>query len=152
MTTRAQRTLFVPGAIPAHQVARLLTRPGTSPETGGHALFLGQVRADPHEGGQVVTAIEYTAHEAMADAEMERIRDEVGARHELEALHVLHSLGEVAVGELCLLVLASSRHRGPARDACHEAVEAVKSRLPIFGRELLSGGGGHHWKVNTPPG
>src|SRR5437879_10175832 len=42
-----------------------------APECGGTCLFLGTVRNGPDESG--VAAIEYTAYDDMADAELQRI-------------------------------------------------------------------------------
>ncbi len=49
-----------------------------SPECGGTCVFLGSVRTGPDESG--VTEIEYSAYEPMAEAELERILEEVRQR------------------------------------------------------------------------
>jgi hypothetical protein len=46
-------------------------------------------------------------------------------------------LGEVEVGELCLFVFTSSKHRKAAMDACDELVERIKTELPVWGKEIL---------------
>ena len=43
----------------------------SAPELGGTCLFLGTVRDGPDDGG--ITGIEYSAYEAMAVVELERI-------------------------------------------------------------------------------
>jgi molybdopterin synthase catalytic subunit len=62
-------------------------------------------------------------------------------------MHVHHSLGIVAAGEICLFVFTSSAHRKAAIDACSETVERLKAELPVWGKEIIEGDI-HQWKVN----
>ena len=52
-------------------------------------------------------------------------------------MHVYHSLGKVAAGEICLFVFTSSAHRKAAIDACNETVERIKAELPVWGKEIF---------------
>lgn len=142
--------LFVDGPIDPDAISRLLA-PHVRPDgvVGGHEIFLGRVRADMTEDGSRVTAIEFSAHSSMALDEMDRIRQEVMDAHGLAALDVRHSLGVVPTGGICLLVMATAGHRAPARAGCAAAVEGIKARLPIFGREELDTER-HRWKENRP--
>jgi molybdopterin synthase catalytic subunit len=63
-------------------------------------------------------------------------------------MHVYHSLGRVAAGELNLFVFVSAPRRVAARDACRELVEWIKNELPIWGREVLASEDSR-WKVNS---
>jgi len=138
--------LFVEGAISIQLIMEVVQKYNADTETGGHSLFLGQVRAD-EKGGKEVQAIEFTAHREMAIKKIEQIRDEVIAKYELTGLHVYHSLGTVRKGEICLFALTSSQHRNPAIEACHELVERIKNELPVWGKEIYSDGS-YHWKEN----
>ena len=109
-------------------------------------MFLGQVRSDIL-GGQTVTAIEYTTYADMALEQMQEIRESIFAKYPLTCLHVHHSLGIVKAGEISLFVFASSVHRRAAIDACNEIVEAVKSTLPVWGKEIFDNSDSR-WKVN----
>lgn len=140
------KNIFREGAIPAAFVGESIAKHATHHAIGGHSIFLGQVRADEIEGKKV-QAIEYTAYEEMALEKMHEIREAIFARYPLTCMHVYHSLGKVAVGEICLFVFTSSAHRKPAIDACTECVERIKAELPIWGRELFEAEG-HQWKVN----
>ncbi|KAF0240288.1 MAG: molybdopterin converting factor large subunit [Chitinophagaceae bacterium] len=139
-------SLFVQGPIPAQKVADDLQKHSTKTAIGAHSIFLGQVRADQHENG-LVQAIEYTAYEEMALSKMEEIREGLFAKYELSCMHVYHSLGTVAVGEICLFVFVSSKHRKNAIDACEELVEQIKKDLPIWGKEIYTNTE-TTWKVN----
>ena len=64
-------------------------------------------------------------------------------------MHVYHSLGIVAAGQICLFVFTSSAHRKAAIAACEEVVERIKAELPIWGKELFEDHT-HQWKENLP--
>ncbi len=115
-------------------------------EIGGHSLFLGQVRSDVVEN-RTVAAIDYTAYEEMALEQMHQIREAMFSKYSLTCMHVHHSLGRVAAGELCLFVFISSRHRKAAISACEETVERIKAELPIWGKEIFEDEA-YQWKVN----
>lgn len=136
MKEKKIRNIFTEGAIPTQKIADDIQKHATQTQIGAHSIFLGQVRADSKEGG-TVTAIEYTAYTEMALEKMAEIRESLFAKYTLTCMHVHHSLGRVAVGEICLFVFVSSQHRNAAIDACEELVEAIKFQLPIWGKEIL---------------
>lgn len=136
MKEKKIRNIFAEGAIPVQKIADDIQKHATQTQIGAHSIFLGQVRADSKEGG-TVTAIEYTAYTEMALEKMAEIRETLFAKYALTCMHVFHSLGRVAVGEICLFVFVSSQHRKAAIDACEELVEAIKFQLPIWGKEIL---------------
>ena len=105
------------------------------------------MRADEIEGKRVV-AIEYSAYEEMADQAFHAIREAAFARYELSCMHIYHSLGRVNIGEICLFVFVSSKHRQMAFDACREIVEEIKAKVPIFGKELFADDS-FVWKMNN---
>jgi molybdopterin synthase catalytic subunit len=146
MKEKQLKNIFTNGAIPAQKIADDLQRHAAKTEIGAHSIFLGQVRADAKEEG-TVEAIEYTAYETMALEKMHEIRESLFARYPLTCMHIHHSLGRVNAGEICLLVFVSSQHRKAAIDACEELVEAIKFQLPIWGKEVLTGGD-TAWKEN----
>ena len=146
MNERKPKNIFVEGAIQASFIAESIQKHETKTSIGGHSIFLGQVRADEIDGKKVM-AIEYTAYEQMALEKMHEIRESIFEKYPLTCMHVYHSLGKVAIGELCLFVFTSSAHRKAAIDACTETVERLKAELPIWGKEVLEDET-HHWKVN----
>jgi molybdopterin synthase catalytic subunit len=146
MTEKKIKNIFVKGAIQASFIAESIQKHSTKTNIGGHSIFLGQVRADEIEVKKVA-AIEYTAYEQMALEKMHEIRESIFEMYPLTCMHVYHSLGTVAAGEICLFVFTSSAHRKVAIDACEETVERIKADLPIWGKEILDDET-HHWKVN----
>jgi molybdopterin synthase catalytic subunit len=146
ITERKPKNIFTQGPIPASFIADSIQKHDTKTNIGGHSIFLGQVRADDIEGKKV-TAIEYTAYEEMALEKMHVIREAIFAKYPLVCMHVHHSLGRTAAGEICLFVFTSSAHRKAAIDACTETVERIKAELPIWGKELFDNET-YQWKEN----
>jgi molybdopterin synthase catalytic subunit len=146
MSQKKEKTVFVQGAIPPEQVARMITAHQSKTEIGAHSLFLGQVRAD-RVGERQVAAIEYSAYEEMAGPVLHGIREAAFAAFGMTCCHVYHSLGRVAAGEICFLVFTSAPHRKAAAEACQFLVEEIKAKAPIFGKELFDDES-HQWKVN----
>lgn len=115
---------------------------------GAAAVFIGTVR---HQNdGRPVEGIEYTAYEAMADAELERVIGEVKARHPGLRVAVLHRLGLLRVGEASVAIACVHPHRAPALDACRYVIEELKRRVPIWKRELYTDGT-REWVDPTRP-
>lgn len=136
MSEKKVRNIFVDGAIAAQKIAGSIQNHATKTDIGAHSIFLGQVRADEKEG-KIVASIEYTTYQEMALEKMHEIRERVFAKYDLTCMHVYHSLGNIRVGEICLFVFTSSKHRKMAIDACNELVEAIKFELPVWGKEIF---------------
>ena len=141
------RKVFVKGPISPAFVGESIQKHSTKTSIGAHSIFLGQVRNDVLEGGEVV-AIEYTAYEEMAEEKFREIREGIFARYPLTCMHIYHSLGRVGAGEISLFVFTSSVHRRAAIDACNELVERIKKDAPVWGKEIFKDDS-YTWKENT---
>ena len=148
MTEHKPKNIFVAAAIAPAFIAGSIQKHSSQTAIGGHSIFLGQVRADIIEGRQV-KAIEYSAYEPMALEKMHAIRQAIFEKYPLTCMHVYHSLGRVAAGEICLFVFTSAPHRKAAIDACGEIVEKIKAELPVWGKELFEDET-YQWKTNSP--
>lgn len=146
MKERRPKNIFVQGPVAASFIAESIQKHSTQTAIGGHSIFLGQVRADVIDD-KTVASIEYTAYEEMALEKMHSIREDIFSKYELTCMHVYHSLGKVAAGEISLFVFTSSPHRKAAIDACAETVERLKAELPVWGKELFEDKT-YHWKEN----
>lgn len=146
MKEKKLKNIFTNGAISAQFVTESIQKHQTHTAIGAHSIFLGQVRAD-QIGEEQVVGIDYTAYEEMALEKMDLIREDIFAKYPLSCLHVHHSLGLIAAGEVCLFVFTSSAHRKAAMEACDELVERIKAELPIWGKEILTNET-HQWKEN----
>ena len=146
MIERKPKNIFVQGPILVSFIAESIQKHSTNTKIGAHSIFLGQVRADILNEKEVA-AIEYTTYEEMALEKMFSIREEIFAKYPLTCMHVYHSLGKIAAGEICLFVFTSSAHRKAAIDACNETVEKIKAELPVWGKEIFLDETSQ-WKVN----
>ena len=146
MTDKKHKQIFVKGAISSSFIADSIQKHSTKTTIGAHSIFLGQVRSDSRDDRKVV-AIDYTTYEEMALEKMHEIREGIFAKYPLTCMHIYHSLGTVAAGEICLFVFTSAVHRKEAIDACEEVVELIKKELPIWGKEVFEDDT-HQWKIN----
>lgn len=105
---------------------------------GAVCLFLGVVRNENR--GRAVRALEYEAYEEMALALMREIAAEAVARFRLTTLGLVHRLGRLELGETSVAVAATAPHRAEAFAACRFAIDALKSRVPIWKKELYADG------------
>lgn len=135
------------GAISPEKIATSIAHHQVKTNIGAHDIFLGQVRRDEIDG-KFVAAIEYSAHKEMAEKEFHRIRESAFEKFDLTCMHIYHSLGRVEVGEICLFVFVSSKHRKETFRAIEWLVESIKAEVPIFGKEIFEDET-HQWKVNS---
>ena len=107
------------------------------PDHGGIATFLGTTRreADCHE----VEALDYEAYDELALAEMRAVAGEAEARFGARVA-LVHRVGRVPVGEASVAVAASAPHRPAAFAACRYAIDELKTRVPIWKREVHADG------------
>lgn len=101
---------------------------------GGLASFVGVVRNE--NDGKSVSRIEYTAYEPMAEREMKKIASELAEKYPETRVRFLHRLGTLSIGEISVAIAAASPHRAEAFAACREAIERIKSRVPIWKKEF----------------
>ena len=114
------------------------------PRNGAIATFSGTVR-DNFEGRRVLF-LEYEAHEPLALNVMREIGRELRARFQLGGIAIAHRTGRLRVGETSVVIAVSAPHRRAALDACSEAIERVKSTLPVWKKELFEDG--EVWREN----
>lgn len=138
---------FIEGPISPQNVTQHLAEVSGNTEVGGIDIFLGNIRADRKEEGEV-TAIDFTKHETLAQAGLEAISQEIAAQFDVQHVVILHSVGHVKAGELCMAVITGCKHRKDAYASNIEIVERLKKEVPIWGKELLEGDR-HVWKENT---
>jgi molybdopterin synthase catalytic subunit len=111
----------------------------SDPACGGTVLFVGAVREQ--DGGRGVTGLGYSAHTSVVD-ELRAVAAEVAAAHpEVRALAAVHRVGDLAVGDLAVVVGVSCPHRGDAFTACRVLIDELKSRVPIWKHQLFTDGG-----------
>ncbi|WP_406231928.1 molybdenum cofactor biosynthesis protein MoaE [Nocardia sp. NBC_01009] len=108
----------------------------TGPEHGAVVVFTGKVRN--HDGGQAVSALEYSAHPE-AERFLRNCCTELAASSGLPVAAV-HRIGALAVGDLAIVVAVAAPHRAEAFAACAELVDRIKHEVPIWKRQLFADG------------
>lgn len=141
-----KRNSFKEGPINPAFIGESIAKHSLKKDIGAHSIFLGQVRNDIIEGREV-KAIDYTAYTEMAEEALYTIREWAFSKYQLNCMHIYHSLGRVAAGEICLFVFTSSKHRRDAIDACNEVVERIKKEVPVWGKEVFEDET-YTWKEN----
>jgi molybdopterin synthase catalytic subunit len=108
------------------------------PEAGAVASFVGTVRR--RSRGRDVLYLEYEAYEEMAEPMLARLGEELTARHGLCGVAIHHRLGRVEIGQASVVIAVSAPHRSAALDACREAIETLKTTIPLWKKEVYEGG------------
>jgi molybdopterin synthase catalytic subunit len=108
------------------------------PEAGALASFVGTVRR--RSRSRDVAHLEYEAYEEMAEPMLAGLGAELTERHGLCAIAVHHRLGRVEIGEASVVIAVSAPHRAAALDACREAIETLKTTIPLWKKEVYAGG------------
>lgn len=141
------KNVFIDGAISSEFIGNSIAKHQSKTTIGAHNIFLGQVRADRIDSKTVI-GIEYSAYEEMANAKFHEIREASFEKFSLTCMHIYHSLGMVTTGEICLFVFVSAPHRPEVFKAIEFIVEEIKSKVPIFGKEIFEDSS-HQWKTNN---
>jgi molybdopterin synthase catalytic subunit len=81
---------------------------------------------------------------------MELICQEVGGRFEVGELAVAHRVGDLAIGEISVVIAVAAPHRDAAYKASREIIERIKTEVPIWKRERYSDGG-EVWRDGAVP-
>lgn len=103
-------------------------------ERGGLVTFTGMVRR--HGKIPDVVRLEYEAYRDMAERVLGEIADEIEHAAEGVRVAIHHRVGSLAVGEAAVIVAAAAPHRAPAFEACRAAIDRLKSRAPIWKKEI----------------
>ncbi|MBB5936831.1 molybdopterin synthase catalytic subunit [Streptomyces zagrosensis] len=110
---------------------------------GGTALFVGTVRDHDGRADTAVTGLGYSAHPSAA-AELRRVAEKVAADFPVRALAAVHRVGDLAVGDLAVVVAVSCPHRAEAFEACRRLIDDLKSEVPIWKHQSF-GDGTEEW-------
>jgi len=113
---------------------------------GAVLVFHGNTR-DYFEDREV-TQLSYEAYAPMAIAEMKAIARDVADRWPGARCAMVHRLGIVPPAETSIVIAVSTAHRGDAYAASRFAIDELKTRVPIWKKEIYSDGS--VWKANAP--
>ncbi len=114
------------------------------PEAGGIALFTGVVRDNDH--GRDVQRLSYSAHPSAA-GQLRQVCADVAAKFDVTAVAAVHRVGDLAVGDIAVVVAVSCPHRAAAFTACRALIDQLKESVPVWKHQVF-GDGESEW-VNS---
>lgn len=109
-----------------------------SPQTGAVVTFLGLMR-DINEG-DAVSGMTLEHYPGMTEKALTAIVDEAAGRWQLDAVRLVHRVGNLLPEDPIVLVSVASRHRGEAFRACEFIIDYLKTRAPFWKKEQTSDG------------
>jgi molybdopterin synthase catalytic subunit len=107
------------------------------PAAGGIALFAGAVRATDHDRG--VTGLSYSAH-PLASGELRRVAEVIAEKYPVIGIAAVHRVGDLAIGDLAVVLAVSCPHRAEAFDACRDLIDILKASVPIWKHQRFDDG------------
>ena len=107
------------------------------PAAGGIALFAGAVRDTDHERG--VTGLSYSAHPSAVD-ELRRVAEVIAEKYPVIGIAAVHRVGDLALGDLAVVLAVSCPHRAEAFDACRDLIDILKASVPIWKHQRFDDG------------
>jgi MoaE-MoaD fusion protein len=109
-----------------------------SEEAGAIATFSGTARRQSR--GRVVEYLDYEAYEGMAEEMMAKLAHSLRSRYDLQGIAIHHRVGRVELGEASVVIAVSAAHRAEALAACKDAIDILKSDVPLWKKEVYKGG------------
>jgi MoaE-MoaD fusion protein len=108
---------------------------------GAIASFEGLVRQE--HASDPVTALTFDAYRPMAIAALRSLAVETRQRWPIQSIVMLHRLGTVPAGEICVVVAVATGHREEAFAACKYLIDTLKATVPIWKKEITASSS--HW-------
>jgi molybdopterin synthase catalytic subunit/molybdopterin converting factor small subunit len=109
-----------------------------SDSAGAIATFVGTTRVESR--GRTVEHLDYEAYEGMAQQVMAEIADELKQRYDLCDIAIHHRTGRVEIGDASVMIAISAPHRQDALAACKDAIDTLKTKVPLWKKEVYEGG------------
>lgn len=106
-------------------------------DSGAVVDFWGTVRE--MENGCEIAGINYEAHQAMAQHQMDLLAEKATVDFFLTRLVLRHRVGFVPTGEASLFLRVASRHRAAAFAASQWLIGELKQKVPIWKRPVFKG-------------
>jgi MoaE-MoaD fusion protein len=107
-------------------------------EDGAAVVFEGVVRNQTR--GRKTLYLDYEAYEEMALQQMEALAQQALQQFQIRDVALVHRLGRLEIGEISVLVVMASAHRGAAFDACRWVIDTLKRTVPIWKKEYFEDG------------
>ena len=105
---------------------------------GACVTFEGRVRN--HNEGRDVTHLFYEAAPELVNPAFDAIAKDVFEHHDITAVHCVHRIGELQIGDIAVWIGVTAPHRAAAFDACRFTIDELKKRVPVWKKEFYTDG------------
>ena len=123
-------------ALPTDQVLEWAVLPAC----GAVTLFCGTVR-DHSEGRPPITGIDYEAYREQVVPRLSVLGSAARSRWPMVGrLALLHRVGYLGVGDISVVVAASTPHRAESFEVARYLIDTLKTTVPIWKKEHWEGG------------
>lgn len=106
--------------------------------SGAVVTFTGLVRE--FNDDRNVTGLTLEHYPGMTEKALLQIAQKAQQRWQLEAITVIHRVGQLDLGEQIVLVAIASKHRGDAFSACEFVMDFLKTNAPFWKKETTKEG------------
>jgi MoaE-MoaD fusion protein len=123
----------------------------TAESFGALATFEGLVRTDSvrnEDHPDPVNALAFDAYRPMAISALRALAAEARQRWPIQSIVLLHRVGTVPAGGICVVVAAATGHREEAFAACKFLIDTLKATVPIWKKEITASSS--HWAEGVP--
>jgi molybdopterin synthase catalytic subunit len=123
-----------------------LLRGVTLPTTGAAAIFTGMVRqVTAREPAHETRFLEYDAYQAMAEAKMQQVADEIRLRWPIvQGIAIVQRIGKLMPQTPTVLIACTAAHRDDGVfDAARYGIDRLKEIVPVWKKE--AGPNGEWW-------
>jgi molybdopterin synthase catalytic subunit len=127
---RVQTDDFNPGA----ELERL--RKENNGQAGAMVSFTGLVR-DLNQDDSI-TQLTLEHYPGMTEKALTKIEAQANEQWELTATLIIHRIGPLKPNDNIVLVIAASRHRKQAFEACEFMIDTLKTNAPFWKKESLA--------------
>ena len=107
-------------------------------DSGAVNVFIGTVR-NSTQNREVVKLV-FEAYENMAIKELQKIADQIKSRWPVNEIAIHHRVGELAIGDIPVVIAVSTAHRQQGFEACQFAIDTLKMAVPIWKKEIFADG------------
>lgn len=108
-------------------------------DAGAVVTFTGIVR---DLDGEALSRMVIEHYPGMTERALQKIEAEARTRWALKDCLIIHRFGEMAPGEMIMMVATAAPHRGDAFAAAEFLMDYLKSRAPFWKKEITETGAG----------
>jgi len=115
-------------------------RAETQPREPACAKLQSRLVSSRSSRSEPLIALDYHAYDEMAVEQLEAVRVRALKQFDILDAAIVHRLGRLDVGVASIVIVVASTHREPGFDACRWIIDAVKTDVPIWKKDIWADG------------